>query len=141
MLNRLQISLLVAASGSALVLGGCTSPTPVVGGPAATVTTTSDPRVVTYPEGRWQLIGTGAPNDPYYWVWVPTGVVAAPTPPIPVPAVPGAVVVSNPPPRVVTHQQGQYTLYGDGTSVNPYYWVWVPAGTNPPPPPRLPQLR
>ncbi len=141
MLNKLRrVALLVPAA--AAVLGGCANTTPVVGGPAATVgPSTADPRVMTYPEGRWQLIGTGAPTDPYYWVWVPTSVATAPAPPVPMPPVPTTVIVATAPERVVTHQQGQYKLYGDGTTVNPYYWVWVPAGQNPPPPPRLPQVR
>jgi hypothetical protein len=138
--NLLRVALLVLAG--AAVLEGCANTTPVVGGPGTTVATASaDPRVVNYPEGRWQLIGSGASTDPYYWVWVPTGVPIAPAPPVPVPAVPTAVIVATAPERVVVHQQGQYKLYGDGTTVNPYYWVWVPAGQTPPPPPRLPQLR
>jgi hypothetical protein len=97
--------------------------------------------MVTHPEGRYQLIGDGTATSPYYWVWVPKGASAVPAPPIPVPAVPATVIVPTAPERVVAHQQGQYKLYGDGSTVNPYYWVWVPAGQNPPAPPRLPQLR
>lgn len=36
---------------------------------------------------------------------------------------------------------GKYRLYGDGTTSSPYYWVWIPAGTNPPAPPALPPTR
>jgi hypothetical protein len=44
--------------------------------------------------------------------------------------------------RVVTYPEGRYELRGDGTAVSPYYWVWIPAGANPPnppPPPRRPR--
>ena len=37
-------------------------------------------RVVTYPEGRYQLYGDGR-ITPYYWVWVPNGSTAIPPPP------------------------------------------------------------
>ena len=46
--------------------------------------------------------------------------------------------------RVVTYPEGRYELRGDGTTMAPYYWVWVPAGatpTNTPPPPRRPETR
>jgi hypothetical protein len=141
MKNKLHVAFLGAIAVA--VLGGCgPSTTPVVGGPAAPVaSSTADPRMVTYPTGRYQLIGDGSAASPYYWVWVPTGASAVPAPPIPVPAVPATVIVPTAPERVVAHQQGQYKLYGDGSTVNPYYLVWVPAGQNPPAPPRLPQLR
>ena len=141
MIDKLRVALLVPMT--AAVLAGCApNTTPVVGAPAAPVaTSTSDPRMVMYPAGRYQLIGDGTAASPYYWVWVPTGASAVPAPPIPVPAVPAIVIVPTAPERVVAHQQGQYKLYGDGSTVNPYYWVWVPAGQNPPAPPRLPQLR
>ena len=52
----------------------------------------------------------------------------------------GAVLgASNP--RTVDYPGGRYQLYGDGTSVSPYYWVWIPAGTSPPSPPPLPAAR
>jgi hypothetical protein len=47
-------------------------------------------------------------------------------------------VLGAPGPRTVEYPGGKYQLYGDGTNAAPYYWVWVPAGTNPPPPPALP---
>jgi hypothetical protein len=50
-------------------------------------------------------------------------------------------VLGSPGPRTVEYPGGRYQLYGDGTSAAPYYWVWVPAGTNPPPPPALPSTR
>jgi hypothetical protein len=58
-------------------------------------------------------------------------VIQAPPPP------PTTVVAQD---RVVTYPEGRWTLYGDGTSASPHYWVWVPAGTTtPPPPPPLPR--
>jgi hypothetical protein len=41
-------------------------------------------RVVTYPEGRYQLYGDGT-RVPYYWVWVPSGATVTPAPPVPPP--------------------------------------------------------
>jgi hypothetical protein len=81
MKNRLLLSGLMAVSGVA-VLGGCvyrervvpaaSVPAPVVVAPAASE------RVVTYPEGRYELRGEGSATSPYYWVWIPAG---APPPP------------------------------------------------------------
>ena len=39
---------------------------------------------------------------------------------------------------VVEYPGGRYQLYGDGTTASPHYWVWVPAGSTPAPPPPLP---
>jgi hypothetical protein len=50
-------------------------------------------------------------------------------------------VLGAPGPRTVEHPGGKYQLYGDGSTTSPYYGVWVPAGTNPPPPPALPSTR
>ena len=41
--------------------------------------------------------------------------------------------------RVYTYPEGRYQLYGNGTAQSPYYWVWIPAGGNPPVPPPLPR--
>jgi hypothetical protein len=41
-------------------------------------------------------------------------------------------------PTTVEYSTGRYQLYGDGSSAMPYYWVWIPKGTNPPNPPPLP---
>ncbi len=38
-------------------------------------------RVYTYPQGRYELQGSGSTNDPYYWVWIPNGVQSVPTAP------------------------------------------------------------
>ena len=46
--------------------------------PTPVVVATSGERVVTYPEGRYQLYGDGK-SVPYYWVWIPSGT----TPPVP----------------------------------------------------------
>ncbi len=67
----------------ALALGGCIYSSEKVTEkqvPAATpvVVATSGDRVVTYPEGRYQLYGDGK-SVPYYWVWIPSGT----TPPVP----------------------------------------------------------
>ena len=56
------------------------SPTTVVVPPAST------PTRVTYPQGAYELRGTGTPGNPYYWVWIPQGVQAPllpPPPPLP----------------------------------------------------------
>jgi hypothetical protein len=78
-------------AGAALLGSGCVSytketterqvpvPTPV----AAAAPVPAD-RVVTYPEGRYQLYGDGT-RVPYYWVWVPSGATVTPPPPPPVP--------------------------------------------------------
>jgi hypothetical protein len=103
MKNRLIGTSLIALSGVVL-LTGCVyrservttpanPPTTVVttapsASPPTTVIVTPSPgqRVVTYPEGRYELYGSGTGASPYYWVWIPTGV-TAPTPP-PLPRVP-----------------------------------------------------
>ena len=35
----------------------------------------------------------------------------------------------------VAYSNGQYKLYGSGTTASPYYWVWIPAGVTAPLPP------
>ena len=40
-------------------------------------------RVVSYPEGRWQLYGDGSTGAPLYWAWVPAGTNPPPPPPLP----------------------------------------------------------
>jgi hypothetical protein len=71
----------------ALSLGGCiyssTEKERVVTTPAPPVVAQSTERVVTYPEGRWQLYGDGTTASPHYWVWVPAGSTPPPPPPIP----------------------------------------------------------
>ena len=67
----------ISFAGAALLGSGCVSYTketterqvPV---PVAAATPAPADRVVTYPEGRYQLYGDGT-RVPYYWVWVPSG--------------------------------------------------------------------
>ncbi len=59
-------------------------------------------------------------------------------------ASPSATTVIVPSPsttvqRVYTYPEGRYQLYGNGTAQSPHYWVWIPAGANPPVPPPLPR--
>ena len=52
------------------------------------VTTPQQPvqRVYTYPDGRYELRGDGTVGNPYYWVWIPSGVQSVPaSPPLPAP--------------------------------------------------------
>jgi hypothetical protein len=60
-------------------------------------------------------------------------VVTAPAPPV-VAQAPS----DRPNDRIVTYPEGRWTLYGDGTTASPHYWVWVPAGASPPAPPPIP---
>jgi hypothetical protein len=98
MKNRLIGMSLIAVSAVGL-LTGCVyrervaTPATVVTTPAAspptTVIVTPGQRVVTYPEGRYELYGAGYAASPYYWVWVPSGVTIYPEPP-PLPKTPQA---------------------------------------------------
>ncbi len=95
-------------------------------------------QTVPYPEGRYQLYGSGTAASPYYWVWIPAGATMSGLPPLPVQ--PEAVrTASVPATQIVTYPNGRYQLYGSGTAASPYYWVWVPAGSTVPPPPPLPR--
>jgi len=98
----------------------------------------SNQTVYTYPNGRYELRGDGTANNPYSWVWIPTGVqvVAAP------PALPAPNVQVTQ--RFYDYPNGRYELRGDGTASNPYSWVWIPAGVQvvaAPPPPPAPNVR
>ena len=77
-----------AMTGAAAValLGGCAyrKETMVPAASPATVVVTQPERVVTYSEGRYELRGDGTASSPYYWVWIPRGVVAPNPPPLPV---------------------------------------------------------
>ncbi len=53
--------------------------------PGSTVVVHQPQREYTYPDGRYELHGDGSPNSPYYWVWIPAGVQAVPSPPPPPP--------------------------------------------------------
>ena len=64
--------------------------------------------------------------------------------PVMVPSASPTTVVVPPAstPTRVAYPQGAYELRGHGTPGNPYYWVWIPAGTQAPflpPPPPLPR--
>ena len=50
-------------------------------------------------------------------------------------------VVGDTTPRTVQYPNGRYQLYGQGTTSSPYYWAWIPAGSNPPGPPPVPPQR
>jgi hypothetical protein len=85
MKTRLLATSLLVLSGT-VALGGCiyrekavpaASPATVVVAPSAT------DRIVTYPEGRYELRGDGTVSAPYYWVWIPSGAVSVPNPPPP----------------------------------------------------------
>jgi len=90
MKTRMLATSLLALSG-AIVMGGCIYREKAV--PAASPATTvvvapsAADRVVTYPEGRYELRGDGTVNSPYYWVWIPAGATSVPNPP-PLPRVP-----------------------------------------------------
>jgi hypothetical protein len=38
-------------------------------------------RIYQYPDGRYELRGDGSVNGPYYWVWIPAGIVYQPPAP------------------------------------------------------------
>jgi hypothetical protein len=82
----LRATSLLALSGAA-ALGGCVYRERVVqpaASPATTVVVAApNERVVTYPEGRYELRGDGTTSSPYYWVWIPTGYTPAHNPPPP----------------------------------------------------------
>lgn len=87
-LSGKTVRTLAASFAGAALLGGCISYTkettekqvPVA---VATTPVPSD-RVLTYPEGRYQLYGDGT-RVPYYWVWIPTSSTTVPAPPAPPP--------------------------------------------------------
>jgi len=81
----------ISFAGAAVLAGGCISYTKetterTVPAPVTAAAPAPGDRVVTYPEGRYQLYGNGS-SVPYYWVWVPSGgsPTSAPPPPPPVP--------------------------------------------------------
>ena len=92
----------LASVGAVTLLGACASPpvtttvpaattVPVVAYPAASPPTTiivppASPQRVTYPEGAYELYGSGTAGSPYYWIWVPRGSqthLLPPPPPLP----------------------------------------------------------
>ena len=59
-------------------------------------------------------------------------------------ASPTTIIVPSAAPQRVTYPEGAYELYGNGSAGSPYYWVWIPRGTQLPlipPPPPLPPVR
>jgi len=90
MKTRVLATSLLALSG-AMVMGGCIyrEKTVPAASPATTVVVTprATDRVVSYPEGRYELRGDGTVTSPYYWVWIPAGTVSVPNPP-PLPRIP-----------------------------------------------------
>ena len=133
----------LALSGLTVVAGCATTDervttSPPAPPPAPTSTVVVRERVVTHPTGRYELRGEGTPASPFYWAWIPAGATV-----VTVPVAPAAptVIVAQPSDRVVTYPQGRYELYGQGSRESPYYWVWVPTGATPPPPPALPTVR
>ena len=76
---------------TAVATGGCVYRERVVpsASPSTAVVVAPAPadRVVSYPEGRYELRGDGTSASPYYWVWIPAGVSSIPNPP-PLPRVP-----------------------------------------------------
>lgn len=69
-------------------LAGCVyrkETTTVPAASPATVIVTQPERTVTYPQGRYELRGSGTATAPYYWVWIPAGAMP-PNPPPPPPA-------------------------------------------------------
>jgi hypothetical protein len=83
--QRAIVLALTTLTGGAL-LGGCVYRREVV--PAAAPTTVivspgASDRVVTYPEGRYELRGDGSAQNPWLWVWIPTGATPPNLPPLP----------------------------------------------------------
>jgi hypothetical protein len=85
MKNRVLATSLLALGG--LVLGGCVyreRPVPAASPPTTVVVApTASERVVSYPEGRYELRGDGTAAAPYYWVWIPAGATPPAPPPVP----------------------------------------------------------
>jgi hypothetical protein len=83
--RRLAMPFLITA----VALGGCvyrerTTTVPAASPPTSVVVApTAAERVVTYPEGRYELRGDGTAPSPYYWVWIPAGAAPPNPPPLP----------------------------------------------------------
>jgi len=88
-MSRKTLRTIATSFAGAALLGGCISYTKetterTVPVPVAAATPAPSDRVVTYPEGRYQLYGDGT-RVPYYWAWIPSGISATPAPPAPPP--------------------------------------------------------
>jgi hypothetical protein len=84
-MKKLLATSMLMLTGAA-TLGGCASregrapaASPAIVAPSTIAAPTTAERVVSYPEGRYELRGEGTAIAPYYWVWIPTGA----TPPDP----------------------------------------------------------
>jgi len=85
--SRRAMRVIAVAGLVAIGLSGCiyrskekvvpTAGAPVVVAPSATE------RVVTSPDGRWQLYGDGTVSSPHFWAWIPAGTNPPPPPPLP----------------------------------------------------------
>jgi hypothetical protein len=86
-LSRKTVRTMAVSLTGIAVLGGCISYTKETTTERAVPVVASAPsnRVVTYPEGRYELYGDGTTRAPYYWVWIPSGSTTTPPPP---PAIP-----------------------------------------------------
>jgi hypothetical protein len=88
-MRSISRSFVVGVAAASLLATGCVyrrevvnQPTPG-SPPAVVVAPPSAPpaqRVVSYPEGRWELRGDASRSD---WVWIPEGTNPPPPPPIP----------------------------------------------------------
>jgi hypothetical protein len=132
---RAALALAGVAVLSVGALGGCAYQEPAATATAPSVSTEAPQQVVAYPTGRYELRGRGTAGSPHYWVWVPSNV-AVYNPPT-LPTAPSAVAA--PGDRVRVYPEGRYELLGSGTPSAPYYWVWIPTGTTPPPFPPAPR--
>jgi hypothetical protein len=84
MKTRLLATSLLLLGGAGL--GGCVYSEPIpAASPATTVVVApaATDRIVTYPEGRYELRGDGTTTAPYYWVWIPAGATPPNPPPLP----------------------------------------------------------
>jgi hypothetical protein len=86
-LSGKTVRTMAASLAGIAVLGGCISYTKEITTERAVPVVASAPsnRVVSYPEGRYELYGEGTARAPYYWVWIPSGGTTTPPPP---PAIP-----------------------------------------------------
>jgi hypothetical protein len=139
-----KLALALIAPLAASVLSGCASEPGTLASVSPNGTYKTASSTVPYADGSYKMYDSPSGS---YWVWVPKGAnefMPPPPPAVPAPAqtaviqpAPAQVVVQPAvPARTVMAGGGQYTLYGNGTTA-PYYWVWVPAGINAPPPPPL----
>ena len=83
--ERALVLALTTLAGGAM-LGGCVyrrETVPAAAPATVIVAPTASERVVTYPEGRYELRGDGTTQSPFVWVWIPTGATPPNLPPLP----------------------------------------------------------